>query len=113
MKGACGIRTLAYVTGQDFDDVRWYLAKRFGKTHILGPDMRQLLTGWGWTWTNSRGASRSQLPQQGTIVVTTRRGFYAMTDGQPHQGFEAPICGYYTPPRTLVCGCDYHVDSLV
>jgi hypothetical protein len=93
VKGDCGIRTISAVTGSSFDDVKNMFAKRFGKTHILGPDMRQLLGDWHWT--HAYGIPAASLPAEGKVVVVTRRGFYAVIDGQPHSAFPATICGYY------------------
>lgn len=93
MKGDCGIRAISAVTGSSFDDVKDMFVRRFGKTHILGPEMRQLLS--GWSWTHDYGIPASALPDVGKVVVVTRRGFYAVIDGQPQDAFPAVICGYY------------------
>lgn len=81
MKGDCGIRAISAVTGTPFNDVKDMFVQRFGKTHILGPDMRQLLS--GWRWTHNYGMPVSAVPAEGKVVVVTRRGFYAVIDGEP------------------------------
>lgn len=98
MKGDCGIHTIAAVTGDDFDQVKDMFVERFGKTHIVGSDMRTLLTERGWRWTHAYAMNADDLPKTGSVVVVTRRGFYAVVDGVPHNEFNATICGYYEEP---------------
>ena len=103
-KGDCGIRAISAVTGSSFGEVEDMFVRLFGKTHIRGRDMRQLLTANGWTWTHAYGIPIEAVPTVGKVVVVTRRGFYAVIDGEPHEAFPAPICGYYQEPSRPPAG---------
>lgn len=95
-KEDCGIRAVCAVTGSSIGDVTDMFIRRFGKTHILGRDMRKLLTFNGWTWTRAR--ELSEAVSAGNVIVVTRRGFFAVVDGKPRDVIGAPICGYYRVP---------------
>lgn len=93
----CGVKAIATVTGRPVDDVKSELVGLYGGFQLNGSQMRRYLRHrLGWSWTHT--VDPTDLPQRGSVIVVTRRGFYALTDGVANMRIYAPQCGYYLPP---------------
>lgn len=96
----CGARAVAAVTGRRVEHVKLDFIDRFGSIEVNGQQMREYLTGLGWNWHHAplrqdqiRGILRIYGEQ---YVVVTRKGFYAVVNGEFIDPIAAPHCGFYS-----------------